>query len=1090
MHKFHTFLYVLSLLILQACSGDFSGGEKHQNSVNKQSTEPLFKLLSADKSGIEFKNTVVETEENNYFVNQYIYNGGGVAIGDINNDGLDDIYFTGNDTPDKLYLNKGGLKFEDISASSGIDISEDSWSTGVSFVDLNADGWLDIYVCKAGHTQSAEKRKNQLYMNLKDGTFFLDKENALSDVSSSTQASFCDFDLDGDLDAYVLNYPASFDLEDMQKGNPQDSDHLFRNDGQGKFTDVTAEAGVQNYAFGLGVITADFDGDQLPDIYVANDYLENDFLYINQGNGRFTDEIKRRTGHNSQSSMGVDRADINNDGFEEFFVAEMLPSDYKRSKENMASMDIASFWYFISQGHHYQYMHNVLQLNQQNGYFSDISQMAGVDKTDWSWSPVMEDFDNDGFIDLFISNGIKRDMLNKDAKNKRKVLQKKESPTVNQLYELIPSTKLENYISKNQGDLTFSNNTKDWGLSQKTFSNGAAASDLDNDGDLDLVINNLDDRAYIYENTCSDYTNSVQLELKWPRSPNLHAVNSKVELYHNGAVISREMLPSTGFQSGTHSKLHIGLGEWSKLDSARVIWPNGAVQNIQLDLASNSTIPVEYNPSYTLKKTISKKYFREVNPSDLGLKHLHQENKFDDFEKEILLPHRQSTLGPFIEVADLNKDGLEDVLLGGASGQKAALFLQKSDGTFTKSTLGENAEWENQAAALFDIDNDQDVDIFLVNGGSEPAIDKRNMIYMNQGSQNWIKSPRSRNPEFLNNSCIVHADFDRDGFEDVFIGGGSKPNQYPMAEVSMVLWNRNGRFEKDSTWTVNLPEAGFVTDVLVIDFNSDNLPDLVVAGEWMSLHFFQNTGSGFKEVSSDLGIASEIGWWTHLHAVDLNGDGIDDIIAGNMGKNHKFRPSTEKPFMIYYDDYDGNGQGDIVLANTFDNGTCLPVRGKQCMSEQMPFISEEKVNSYNQFAESDLPGLLGKNPEESAVSIAATHFESAVFYSQPDGTFQKEILPNQAQIGPVNCVLSMDINRDGNLDLITAGNRYNTEVETTRADAHVGTVLLSGTQPVMNTGFFAPGNVKDMERILIGNDSYILVANNNGSLQVFKVLKS
>ncbi|MEJ6797235.1 MAG: VCBS repeat-containing protein [Flavobacteriales bacterium] len=1089
---------ILTAVLIISIIGCFSScTSEKKKTLLRQKSEPLFTLLTKEETGISFRNKVVETDSNNYFTNQYIYNGGGVAVGDLNNDGLEDLYFTGNHTDDRIYLNLGDLKFQDVTLSCGIHTGHESWSSGVSFVDLNADGWLDIYVCKAGHNKSSENRRNQLYMNKGDGTFFLDKKSALSDPGLSTQASFFDFDLDGDLDVYVMNYPETFNADHVrkkhdEKANWASSDNLYRNDGKGSFKKITEKSGIGNYAFGLGLITADFNGDFYPDIYVANDYMENDYLYINKGDGTFSDEIKKRTGHNSQSSMGIDRADINNDGFEDFFIAEMLPSDYKRSKENMASMDIESFWYFISQGHHYQYMHNVLQVDNHTGYFSDVSQMAGVSKTDWSWSPILEDLDNDGKVDLFVTNGVKRDMLNKDAKAQRKLLEKKKGQlSAAELYNSIPSTKLSNYAYRNNGDFSFQELTNLWGLDQPTFSNGATAADLDNDGDLELIINNLEQEAFIYKNNSSEkgQNSYLKVKLEWPRSPNVNGLNSKVEVYSKGTVFSREVLQTAGYQSGRSAVVHFGLGELSRVDSARVIWPTGAVQTIEIE-ELNKYYTVVYNPSYTITPKSEKKYFEEIDPGSLGLTFTHKENVCYDFKSEILLPHKQSTLGPSLEVGDINGDGLDDLFIGGASGQDAALFIQSDQGKFTQTNISGRKEWENLDAAIFDADNDGDGDLYLVNGGGEEGIAKRDMYYVNKGSNGLAEHPRGI-PEinWPNGSCIVHADFDGNGFQDVFVAGGAKPGTYPLADSSYFLLNEGGSFTSpESPWIADLPDAGFITSAVSTDFNQDGKPDLVIAGEWMPVSFYQNTGSSFKNVTASLGIEEEIGWWYSLKAADINQDGIEDIIAGNMGKNHKFRPSRDKPFMIYYDDYDENGSGDIVLANTYADGTCLPVRGKQCMSEQMPFISNEKVRDYGEFANSDLMNLLGKNPEESKVALAATEFSSSLFLSQRLGRFKREELPAMAQVGPVNGVCVFDVNNDGKLDILTAGNKYNTEVETTRADASVGCLLLSGETTVYNSGFFTRGNVKDIELLKTATETFVLVANNNSKMQVFRVL--
>lgn len=1076
------------LVLLCACEND--PGHGRTEAVEEYS---LFERLSSDSTSILFMNTVEENEVNNYFTNQYVFNGGGVAAGDVNNDGLPDLYFAGNDVEDKLYLNRGNMHFEDVTLSAGIDKAPGTWSTGVTMVDINADGWLDIYVCKSGHARSPEATQNLLYLNRGDGSFVeLGAELGLNDAGFSVQAAFFDYDRDGDLDLYVMNYPGEWNSKGILLAKqglavpPRFTDNLYRNEGNAKFSRIGFSAGINNYAFGLGLATTDVNGDGWLDIYVGNDYQENDYLYINNKDGTFSEEVKRFTNHNSQSSMGLDFGDINNDGLKDFFVAEMLPEDYRRSKVNMASMNPEAFWNFIDEGIHYQYMRNVLQLNSGANFFSDVAQICGVQKTDWSWSPFFADLDNDGDLDLYISNGIRRDMMYKDATKERENLNKQgKSWNYEQAYNMIPSTKLSNYVYRNDGDLHFTNCSEEWGLDELSFSNGAIYCDLDRDGDLDLVVNNLDDKAWICENNGTD-NNWLAVSLSHVGRGNRFGLNASVEVWRKGRGIFREIRPTKGFQSAVEAIAHFGLGKDDSIDSLRVIWANGNIQTV-LNPGANQYFTVNYEDNAAIKPLEDSKMFTEVS-NQIGLVYSHQESEYDDFSREVLLPHRQSTLGPFIAVGDVNGDSWDDFYIGGAAGQAGQLFVQ--DGGVFKTidvpNFHQDRYFEDMGACFFDANGDGRNDLYVVSGGNEFDNQHiyRDRLYINMGDNSFSRAKLGRISS--SGSCVVSGDIDGDGDTDLFIGGRATPGRYPFADESFFLINEGGDFIKRRE--VICPEIGslgIVTDAELVDFTGDGQLDLVVVGEWMKPVFFKGRSGKFEKVKMLDEAAT--GWWNCIEAVDLDGDGDMDFVAGNMGENHKFRPSGDKPFHIYAHDFDENGILDIVLAKPLEDNTLVPVRGKQCMSEQMPFISADKFDSYEDFAAGDMESIFGESLLRSAsIHHEADNFSSCYIINDGKGSFYLEALPYLAQISAVNGVVILDVDGDGIEEVLVAGNMYGTEVETSRADASVGCLIKAG-QSITNSGFFAPGNVKDLKCVKTPRGLLVLVANNNGPLQAFQL---
>lgn len=1079
-------LTLLGIILLGSC------GESSPTSNEPETphtTSPRFELLSPQATGVHFVNEVMESDSNNYFNNQYIYNGGGVACGDLNGDGLEDIYFTGNSSADKLYFNKGDFRFEDVSEASGILQVSDGWSTGVSFIDLNGDGHLDIYVCRAGNTTSEEARANLLFMNAGDGTFKeLGRATGLNDSGRTTQALFIDYDKDGDMDVYVMNHPANWNRQDATIQPWSASDHFYRNEGNGTFKDLTRQVGISNYAFGLGIAAMDVNQDGWDDIYVANDYLENDYLYLNDQKGGFKEIIKQVTNHVAQSAMGMDVGDINGDGAMDFFVAEMLPSDYKRSKMNMASMDPDAFWHFIAEGQQYQYMHNVLQLNNGAGFFSDVAQLAHVDKTDWSWCPLFLDADNDQQLDLFVCNGIKRDMMHKDASLERKnMIKEGKKASLEVLYNLIPSTKLPNYLFQNQGGLRFQNKAVEWGVDQPSFSNGASYADLNNDGALDLVVNNLDQKAFIYRNT-SNSNHWLKVKLYHPGTPNPFGIGSSVHVYINGEEQLREVRNVRGFQSGVSTVLHFGLSAEERVDSLTVVWDN-QMQQTTYAVKADQLLTIQYAPDRLWNKKPTQLMWERAFKA---LDFTHHEQVFDDFSKEVLLPHRQSMLGPMLAAADINADGHDDLFVGGGAQQSGAIFLWKNDHFMRTDQLAlqNDKAHEDLGAVFFDADNDGDQDLYVVSGSNEfgpedPRLQDR--LYLNDGNGRFVRSPDGSLPElFISGSRVLALDLDNDGDQDLVVGGRAVPQKYPYPERTVILINENGRFtDQTNDWCPDCKNLGIVTDLDLADLDQDSKMDLIIVGEWMSPVILLNTGSQLKK-AKNTGLEDLTGWWYACKVLDWNNDGKLDILAGNIGLNHKFSASKDAPFHLYANDFDANGTLDLVLASEQDGNT-LPIRGKQCLSEQMPFISEEKFDSYESFSNADIQMIFG-DEINSGKHLTAVEFGSSIFIQQDELGFEQQLLPVEAQFSAVQSFVEMLNPKDGGAWVIAAGNLYETEVETTRADAGIGIVLNREGNVLSNSGFFAPGNVKDLCYLQAGGEKFVAVANNSGKLQLFKYI--
>ncbi len=1092
--------YAPLLLLLTACGG----GDKPAGTTHA-ARGPLLTGLPADSTGIAFANTITESPEVNYFTYIYAYNGGGVAAGDVNNDGLVDLYFTGNQVPDRLYLNRGGLRFEDVTEKAIGPLAGAGWRTGVSMADVNGDGWLDIYVCRSGPSRDTALTRNLFYQNNGDGTFS-ERAQALgiADTTHSTQAAFFDADNDGDLDLYVMNHPpgrtlglSNFAAFQAIKDHTAPTDRFYRNDGA-RFTERTYEADLQNYAYSLGLAVADLDQDGWPDIYEANDFDAPDLLYMNRRDGTFGEQLQFRLRHISNFGMGCDVADYNNDALPDIMTLDMTADDHLRNKTNMGSMSPERFWANVRGGYFFQFMVNTLQLNNGNGTFSEVAQLAGVARTDWSWAPLFADLDNDGWKDLVVTNGFKHDVRNNDyARGTYDKL--KSGADFYGTLDLVPSTKLRNYLFRNNGDLTFADSSQAWGFTEPFNSNGAIYADLDNDGDLDLAINNLDDKAGLFRN------NAVQqhADRHWLRLKLMHgkapALGAKAYVRHRGTVQYQELYPVRGYQSAVEPLLHFGLGALTTVDTLEVRWADGTVTVVpQVKADQVLTLEQEKGIAPGTAPATPQPLFADVREA-LNKDMVHQENLYDDFKLEVLLPHKQSEVGPMLATADVNGDGRDDVFMGGSYVRSASLWLQKADGGFiaAPSQPWTRHKVQEQLGGLFvDVDGDKDQDLLVIAGSNEldlrdPAYTHR--LYLNDGRGTFTEAANALPPMMTSGQRADAADIDNDGDQDILLGGRQTPAHYPFAPRSYLLVNDGkGRF-RDATEQLapGLMGPGLVTAVHFADLDNDRDPDVLVAGEWMGLLLFRNEAGHFLDATIPAGLKDLKGWWSSLATADLNGDGRQDIIAGNLGWNSKFHGTVDHPVHIYWADFDDNGRHDIVLAKE-RNGKQLPVRGRECSSQQCPLILK-KFPTYAQFAESDLAGIYTPEKLAGALHREATWMWSTVLLSKPDGSYEARPLPNLAQVAPITGIVVLDVNGDGHLDLVCAGNNWGAEVETVRYDAGIGCVLLGDGKggfapvPATRSGFVAWGNVKDLALIRRNGRATVLIANNNDPLQAFEL---
>jgi hypothetical protein len=1114
-------MYFPKSLFVIFCSSFFFLSCSKQEGEKDLHSSPLFRLMPSQETGISFKNEVENTRDFNIFSYRNFYNGGGVAIGDINNDGLADIFFTKNMGSNKLYLNKGNWQFEDITEAAGM-ASADKWSTGVVFVDVNADGLLDIYVCNAGYISGSDQ-KNELFLNNGDLTF-TEKAAAyqLDHNGYTTHAAFFDYDLDGDLDAYILNnsfipvntlnysnkrnLPAEeWPVKDFLKGG---GDKLLRND-NGTFVDVTNEAGIFTslIGFGLGVTVGDVNGDHWPDMYISNDFFERDYLYINQKDGTFKEAIKDWMEHISLSSMGADMTDINNDGYPEIFVTEMLPEDDYRLKTTTLFEPYQIHDLKLKRDFYYQFMQNTLQYNNKDGSFSEIAHYSGVAASDWSWGALLFDADNDRYRDIFVCNGIYQDVTDQDFIDffANEIIQemvlsgKKEA--MDSIINKMPSRPIPNKAYQNQGDLTFKDAGYEWGFDTPSFSNGAAYGDLDNDGDYDLIINNLNQEAFILKNTAEtkETNHSVSIQLRGtPQNP--FAIGSKIMLYDNQEVLNSQLIPSRGFQSSVDYKVIFGLGEHPKTDSLVIIWPDQS-RTVKKDIPIDTLLRIDYQkekrtlaPSTGIQKTETP-LFRKIS-ADFAA---HQEDEFVDFFAEGLSFKKLSTEGPATSIGDVNGDGLEDLFVGNGAGHPAHLYIQTAEGFRKKEVpvFTRDAGFEDTAAAFFDADGDGDLDLFIGSGGNhQPMLSRmlQDRLYINDGNGNFELNTKALSANGLNTAVAVPIDYDGDGDLDLFVGSRSMPALYGPSPKSFLYENNGKGIFKDVIKTVapTLERAGLITDATLADLNGDSNEELIVVGEWMSPLVYECKEGQLLPVEGNLSPLS--GWWNEVEVADLNADGKKDLVLGNQGRNFSYDASEASPLKLWIADFDDNGTVEKIMTRLVD-GKDKPVPLKKELTEQIVSLKKQNLK-HTEYAGKSIQELFSREQLAKAKVKQASYFNSCIALNQGDGNFTIRELPREVQFSCICGILCTDVNGDNSPDIIAGGNNFGFTPQFSRQDASFGHVLLNDGKAQfeaisrLNSGFLVKGQIKHIESIQKGNQQWLIVLFTNEMPMLFELSKN